>query len=74
MFPEFVKASYAKRYELFCRKLVRERHYSTSSFLLSDREEGINGNYQEPAEDLGFDLFAKSLIAHASIYGISSTG
>src|ERR1700722_5966038 len=25
VFPEFVDASYAKRYEIFCRKLVRER-------------------------------------------------
>src|SRR3990170_3972653 len=28
VFPEFVNASYARRYELFCRKLVRERHYN----------------------------------------------
>ena len=28
VFPEFVDASYAKRYELFCRKLVR-CHFST---------------------------------------------
>lgn len=29
--PEFKRASYAKRYELFCRKLVRERHYSSAA-------------------------------------------
>jgi hypothetical protein len=38
VFPEFLKASYAKRYELFCRKLVRERHYDAAAFLMSDRE------------------------------------
>jgi hypothetical protein len=27
VFPEFVGASYMKRYEVFCRKLVLERHY-----------------------------------------------
>jgi len=69
VFPEFVDASYAKRYELFCRKLVRERHYSIASFLLSDRKPGLQGMYQEPADDLTFELFAKSLVAQASIYG-----
>ncbi len=41
VFEEFRGASYAKRYELFCRKPVRERHYSSAAFILS------KGNYQE---------------------------
>jgi hypothetical protein len=69
VFPEFVNASYAKRYELFCRKLMRERHYNVASFLLSNREKGLNGQYQEPADDLTFEIFAKSLTAHAAAYG-----
>jgi len=69
VFPEFKGASYAKRYELFCRKLVRERHYNAASFLISDRTEGIKGSYKEPAEDLTFEIFARSLIAQVSIYG-----
>jgi hypothetical protein len=68
VFPEFKDASYAKRYELFCRKLVRERHYNASTFLLSDRTEGLRGNYKEPAEDLSFDVYARSLTAHVSAY------
>ena len=35
--PEFDGASYAKRYELFCRKLVLERKYSSACFLMSKR-------------------------------------
>ena len=69
VFPEFKAASYAKRYELFCRKLVRERHYSASAYLLSDKTDGIKGIFEEPAEDLTFELFARSLIAHVSAYG-----
>ena len=68
VFPEFVGASYAKRYELFCRKLVRERHYNTSAFLLSEPKTGLNGAYTEPAEDLGFLQFAKSMAAHVAAY------
>ena len=31
--PEFVGASYARRYELLCEKLVRERQYSAACYL-----------------------------------------
>jgi len=69
VFPEFSNASYARRYELFCRKLVRERLYNASAFLLSDRESGPRGRYEEPAEDLNSELFIKSLLAHVAAYG-----
>ena len=68
VFPEFVNASYAKRYELFCRKLVRERHYNSSAFLLSELETGLKGAFTEAAEDLTFLQFAKSLAAHVVAY------
>ena len=35
VFEEFRNSSYAKRYELFCRRLVLERHYDSAAFLLS---------------------------------------
>lgn len=68
VFPEFVNASYAKRYELFCRKLVRERHYNSSAFLLSELKTGLKGAFTEAAEDLTFLQFAKSLAAHVAAY------
>jgi len=71
VFPEFVKASYAQRYELFCRKLVRESHYTVATFLLSNRKTGLKGEYVEPAEDLTFDIFAKSLVAQVTAFGAS---
>jgi len=69
VFPEFKNASYCKRYEIFCQKLVRERHYSSTCFLTSGQETGIKGVYKEPAEDLTFPIFAKSLISHVKAYG-----
>ncbi|MEW6584366.1 MAG: PaeR7I family type II restriction endonuclease [Nitrospirota bacterium] len=68
VFKEFKDASYAKRYELFCRKLMRERLYNCSAFLMSTRTEGLNGIYAEPAEDLTFELYTRSLIAHVSAF------
>jgi len=67
--PEFENASYAVRYELFCRKLVRERHYNAAAFFTSRRDSGEQGIYQEPAADLSLDAFARSLWGHVSAFG-----
>jgi hypothetical protein len=69
VFQEFRNASYAKRYEILCRRLIREQHYSSAAFLFSDRTEGMAGQYSEPADDLRFDVFARSLVAQVSVYG-----
>ncbi len=68
VFPEFVGASYMKRYELFCRKLILERHYTAASFITSDGENGVHGVFKEPAADLSFSIFAKSLISHVKVF------
>jgi len=68
VFPEFVGASYMKRYELFCRKLMLERHYTAASFIASNEETGIKGFYKEPADDLSFLLFLKSLVSHVGAF------
>ena len=69
VFPEFLDASYMRRYELFCRKLVLERHYTASAFVTSNSQGGVQGNYRTPAEDLSLDRFARTLIAHISAHG-----
>ena len=68
VFPEFKDASYAKRYEIFCRKLLRERHYSSTCFITSHKESGLNGEFNEPAKDLNFKIFANSLRAQILTY------
>lgn len=69
VFPEFATASYAERYEIFSRKLVRERHYNVACLLTSDRRKGPQGQYKEPAEDLRFEIFARSLRAQIQAFG-----
>jgi hypothetical protein len=67
VFPEFQRASYATRYELLCRKLVRERHYDGACFLLSDRTQWqVDINYSEPADDLSAALFIEQLVRHVA--------
>lgn len=65
VFPEFIEASYAKRYELFCRKLVRERQYNSACFVTSDRNHAnLENNYGEPAKDLAPTQFLMGLLGH----------
>lgn len=61
VFPEFSGASYAKRYQLLLIKLVRERLYDSTCFLMSSRDKGIRGRYSEPDDELSFARFAASL-------------
>lgn len=65
VFPEFKGASYMKRYEIFCRKLVLERHYTASAFITSNRTDGPDGISSTPSEELSVKNFANALTAHA---------
>ena len=69
--PEFLDASYAKRYEHLCLKLVRERLYDAACFLLSENAGGAKVSYREPSRELGFRNFVASLtgriIAHRNL-------
>jgi len=68
VFPEFVGASYRNRYELFCRKLVLERHYTVAAFITSTEGEGRQGAFVTPAEDLSIDRFARTLVGHLAAF------
>jgi len=61
VFPEFLDASYKARYEIFCRKLVRERNYDAAAFLVSDRRTHA---YSEPAADLRLEAMVRSMLGH----------
>lgn len=64
-FPEFAAASYAKRYEIFLTKLVRERLYDGACLLLTPRTGGAKGKHKSPNEELSFKQFAAGLAGRA---------
>lgn len=68
VFPEFKETSYAKRYELFCERLMRERLYDGTCLILSDKPGGLKGRFSEPNPEFSFAMFATSLSAHAAAY------
>lgn len=64
---EFVGASYAKRYEVFCRKLVLEGYYTAATFLMSDPSSvGSQQSFSEPARDLTLARFVDEMLRHTA--------
>jgi Restriction endonuclease XhoI len=60
--PVFKNASYSKRYEILCRRLVLERLYSSACLLLATNAKATT--ITEPSEDLSFQRFVASLRGH----------
>jgi hypothetical protein len=59
--PEFKGASYAKRAELLCERLVREGLYNAACFMLIDASAASRGTFQEPNPELSFRKLMASL-------------
>ena len=74
VFPEFVGASCAKRYEILCEKLMRERYYSSAGLLLTRRKDAASGAYTEMSEPTGLRAFVASLAGHVAADAARSSG
>lgn len=64
----FQRRSYAKRYELVCERLVRDRLYDAACFFMSNEKSGKKGEYKEPNDELSMRNFAISLHARAAAF------
>lgn len=65
---QFQRRSYAKRYELVCERLVRERLYDAACFFTSDASLGAKGTFSQPNPELDIRNFAISLHARAAAF------
>jgi Restriction endonuclease XhoI len=64
--PVFEGASYAKRYQVLCERLVLERKYSTACFTLATNASPTTVSF--PAAQLNFRQFAAAVEAHARAF------
>lgn len=62
--PAFKGASYKKRYELLCRRLLLERMYDAVCFVTSSADP--RSKIHEPADDLNFTSFMAAMRARAA--------
>jgi hypothetical protein len=61
--PVFKGASYARRYEVLCQRLVLERKYTAACLTLASKDNPANVSF--PADTLNFRQFAAAVDAHA---------
>lgn len=63
---DFLGASYQKRYDLLCRRLVEEQLYTTATVIASPRTAAGNGEYAELSPMTGLKTFVTSLAGHVA--------
>ncbi|MDY4297366.1 MULTISPECIES: PaeR7I family type II restriction endonuclease [unclassified Xanthomonas] len=61
---EFQGASYLTRYEVLCRRLMREGLYSQATIIASPRAARLDGSYRDLSQSTGLRAFAVRLAAH----------
>jgi hypothetical protein len=62
--PIFIGASYTRRYEILCRRLILERLYDAACFVTAAADP--SAPIHEPAPDLSFAAFANAIRARAA--------
>lgn len=64
VFPQFQGASYLKRYDILCQRLVLEQLYTSAAVIASPRSAVSTGDYAELSEMTGLKTFVRSFAAH----------
>lgn len=66
VFREFQGASYLKRYDILCQRLVQEQLYTTACILASSRGAAATGDHSELSELTGLKTFVTTLAGYAA--------
>ncbi len=64
VFPEFRGASYLKRYDVLCQKLVKEQLYTSATLITSTRSAVATGEYAEMSSLTGLKTAVAELAGH----------
>lgn len=64
VFEEFKGASYLKRYELLCQRLIQEQLYTTAAVIASPRSAAETGEFAEMSPMTGLRTFVTALAGH----------
>jgi hypothetical protein len=66
VFKEFQGASYLKRYDILCQRLIKENLYGAASIISSPRTAVTTGDYSELSELTGLKTFVSTLAGHVA--------
>jgi type II restriction enzyme len=66
VFKEFKGASYLKRYDLLCQRLVQEQLYTTATVIAAERSAVDTGNFLELSSMTSLRTFLTALAGHVA--------
>lgn len=66
VFPEFQGASYLKRYDILCQRLMKEQLYTAAAVIASPRDAVTSGAYSDLSEMTSLKTFVTSLAGHVA--------
>lgn len=66
VFREFEGASYARRYDLLCKRLVQENLYTQAALMLSPQSSGKDGAYTSLSETTSLRNFVATFAGHCA--------
>lgn len=67
VFPEFKDASYLKRYDILCERLMKEKLYTSASVMASPRSAISDGEYRDMSELTSLSNFVRQFAAHIAV-------
>ena len=66
VFEEFKGASYLKRYDLLCQRLVQEQLYTTAAVIAAERSAVTTGDFMNLSDMTSLKAFITSLAGHVA--------
>lgn len=66
VFDDFKEASYLKRYDLLCQRLVQEQLYTTASVIASERNAANTGKFSDLSSMTSLKTFITALAGHVA--------
>lgn len=66
VFKEFQGASYLRRYDVLCQRLMQEQLYTTAALMASPRDAADDGRYSNLSDMTSFKTFVTSLAGHVA--------
>ena len=64
VFPEFQGASYLTRYDLMCKRMVKEQLYTSASVLASPRDASSTGKFESLSNLTSLEMFVTTFAGH----------
>ncbi len=64
VFPEFQGASYLKRYDVLCQRLVQEQLYTSAAILASPRSAVESGEFECMSNLTSLEMFVTTFAGH----------